>query len=375
MSDAVGQAASPAAPRFGFNNFDLLRLLAAVQVLVFHSARHLELELPEWMNVFERFPGVPVFFVISGYLVSASYERSGNLTLYLQNRFLRIFPGLWACLAATVVVASAFGFNFLRPSALTWFVAQMVGLIYTPGFLDSFGFGSYNGSLWTIPVELQFYCVVPFVYLLAHRTRWRNLVFVLLFLAFVAIVLFTNYDISRSDQSTATKVFGYTFVPHFYMFLAGLLLQRAGAYRSAWIFNKGPLWVATYLSFSFLAPETVATKIALSLVMAVCTVSMAYTLPGVADKLLHRNDISYGVYIYHGLLLNVLVSLHWLHRIEYLLIVLAGACTLGYLSWVFVERPFLRKKKHTLKATEEIASPALAPPGEVLLGNLQPPQN
>src|SRR6202011_6269624 len=76
------------------NNFDLLRLLAALQVAVVHSigflkptryfARLMEAGL-------DRFPGVPIFFVISGVLISKSYERSDSLRDYIRNRCLRIF--------------------------------------------------------------------------------------------------------------------------------------------------------------------------------------------------------------------------------------------------------------------------------------------
>src|SRR5689334_19790981 len=91
------------------NNFDLLRILAATQVLVVHSARHLGLAKPPWWWLLEAFPGVPIFFAISGFLIAASYERSSTLRNYARNRFLRICPGLWCCVLATIPVAMFFG--------------------------------------------------------------------------------------------------------------------------------------------------------------------------------------------------------------------------------------------------------------------------
>src|SRR4030088_1254426 len=81
------------------NNFDLLRLLAALQVAVVHSLGFLK---PGYLASLLggglcRFPGVPIFFVISGILISKSYEQSDSLRVYLRNRCLRIFPGLWVC--------------------------------------------------------------------------------------------------------------------------------------------------------------------------------------------------------------------------------------------------------------------------------------
>lgn len=61
------------------NNFDLIRLAAASQVMVIHSIHNLGIETSRALEMLEFalsfFPGVPIFFVISGYLVSASYER------------------------------------------------------------------------------------------------------------------------------------------------------------------------------------------------------------------------------------------------------------------------------------------------------------
>ena len=83
---------------FKLNNFDLLRIFAASQVLVCHTALHLHVFAPQWlMKLIYAFPGVPIFFVISGFLISLSYERSSGLKSYCRNRVLRIYPGLQLC--------------------------------------------------------------------------------------------------------------------------------------------------------------------------------------------------------------------------------------------------------------------------------------
>jgi peptidoglycan/LPS O-acetylase OafA/YrhL len=63
---------------------------------------------------------------------------------------------------------------------------------------------------------------------------------------------------------------------------------------------------------------------------------------------LRGNDISYGIYIYHGLILTVIMQEHWVRRIN-LFEVIVLSYTLGCLSWLFVERPFIRMKKKTIK--------------------------
>jgi peptidoglycan/LPS O-acetylase OafA/YrhL len=342
---------SPIRP-FAVNNFDLLRILAATQVLFFHSAQDLQIETPSWASPFLYFPGVPIFFVISGYLVSASYERSDDLWSYLKKRVLRIFPGLWACLALTVIVASAFGFNVLQISGLVWFVAQVAGVIYTPRVLADFGAGSYNGSLWTIPIELQFYCALPLVYAIARPAKSSNFGFFALLVIFTILACVIGWylpGMGLASESLTEKLVRYSFLPNFFLFLAGVVLQRVGAYRSQLIFGMGFRWVAAYLLFCYLVPESGVSLVVSRLVLAVCVISLAYTLPGVAAKLLHGNDISYGVYIYHGLILNIMISLHLLHEPKYLAVVLVTAYLAGYLSWIGVERRFLRKKRQRLR--------------------------
>ena len=81
------------------NNFDLIRLLAAAQVVFVHAVGHTPVleSHPPWLrgllDVVVMFPGVAVFFVISGFLVPRSYERLRDRPgTYFMHRALRIYP-------------------------------------------------------------------------------------------------------------------------------------------------------------------------------------------------------------------------------------------------------------------------------------------
>jgi peptidoglycan/LPS O-acetylase OafA/YrhL len=336
---------------FKVNNFDLLRILAALQVVYFHSIAHLGIRpgpLDRWI---ELFPGVPVFFALSGYLISASFERSRDLRSYVRNRLLRILPALYCVVIVTVVVAACFGVDFRTPRAVVWFVAQLAGLIYTPGFLRSFGFGSYNGALWTIPIELQFYLVLPILYATAPRRRltaWLAGAFAVFAVVAYVYALRTPPMAEVAAEPIAHKLFRYSFLPHIFLFLTGVLLQRGKAHASRWIAGKGLWWLAAYVASTFLPLPNAVGYVFGKVLMAVTVISLAFTARTLARRVLRGNDISYGVYIYHGLVINILLELGCRERPVWLPVVFALTLVLGYVSWVFVERPFLRRKKNSL---------------------------
>lgn len=337
---------------FSLNNFDLLRIFAASQVMISHSAFHLSVGLPSWRSLIYAFPGVPIFFVISGFLISASYERSLNLKNYARNRLLRIYPALWCCVLVTIPVAMLFGMDFANRQAPFWALGQLLGVIYTPQFLKNFGIGSYNGSLWTIPVELQFYLLLPVLYWLICKTKNHSLFLWLTWFAFLSIAFILNFVFFPSGIIETVpmlkELIEVCFFPYFYLFLTGVLLQRLNVYKSKCVAGKGLYWMIGYLALYYIIPSSVATQIAVKIVLAITVVSVAYTKPGISYKVLRGNDISYGVYIYHGLMMNIFISMGLKGRAEYLILLFCIVYSLGYLSWIIIERPFLRRKKQTI---------------------------
>ncbi len=333
---------------FKINNFDLLRLIAATQVILDHSIHHLNIPISTLgTNILYLFPGVKVFFVISGYLISASYERNNNLKDYFRNRALRIYPGLWACVIVSIIVISITGVSFLNRETLAWLPAQFVGIIYTPHFLENYGFGSYNGSLWTIPLELQFYLLLPICYKLISKHNLNKLFFILVA---IFIGLSCWYLLDRTS-SLAYKLVRYSFIPHFYVFLIGVIFQRLQLYKSRFIYNKGLYWFVGYVALNLLLVNhinPIVFTFSYTILLAFCLLSLAYTLPGLSKKLLRTNDISYGIYIYHGLILTVIVQEKWSVPV---IVVIVLSYIMGYLSWISIEKPFIQRKRKTIRAT------------------------
>lgn len=342
------------------NNFDIIRLCAAIQVLFFHGVRHLEiawLEDLHFSKIISFFPGVPIFFVLSGFLVSASFERSENVLDYATKRALRIYPGLWVCfffsVSSVLLLAPELLLNASLTQFLAWCVAQLsIFQYYNPEFLRPYGVGALNGSLWTIPVELQFYLALPFVYkACSSKQKLNNAKLFGTLVTFLLInQVFFNLP-ERHHSALWFKLIECSMLPHFWLFLVGVSVRRN--YESiSWLF-KGTLlyWLVAHAvmvgvasHFDFRTASN-APFPGVALTLAGTTFSFAFTGRSLADKTLHGNDISYGVYIYHMIIANAFIALGLIGRSEYLALLFISTVCVAYLSWRFVESPCLQLKK------------------------------
>ena len=351
------------------NNFDLLRLFAATQVMLVHVLEHLHLGGERVVALLGHVPGVPIFFVISGFLISASYERAPNLKNYARNRLLRIYPALWVCLIVSLlIILFAADVAFTARQMGVWLAAQAtVAQFYNPDFLRGFGVGVMNGSLWTISVELQFYVVLPLFYLLTRRwSRWRDGILLAGLIAGAILNLeLYNFITAHGDDSPYRLYlkFAQILLPmHLYLFLAGMLLQRNYRKLSALLRNKALVWLALYAVAVLIVGElggvTSGNRLhpLLALMLAGTVVSFADTLPTLAGRLL-RGDISYGIYIYHMPILNLFLSWQWTGEIRYGILAAAVTYLAALASWMLVEKPALSLKKHSLHTV----TPSVAP--------------
>jgi peptidoglycan/LPS O-acetylase OafA/YrhL len=353
------------------NNFDLIRLLAAAQVAVVHTMSAFKMygiHATAFNLGVRMFPGVPIFFVISGFLISKSYERSTSLRDYYRNRCLRIFPALWVCLVASLGVILIAGVSVLGPVSsrawLGWWAAQMsLYQQFGPDFLKPVGLGSLNGSLWTIPVEIEFYLLLPLIYAVFQLRKRRGDVALLALLA-GSIALHWYYcrpSLYPDPPSVLPGPPDHTFlvetvVPYLWMFLVGVLMQRHWTVLRGFLAGRAHWWLLGYLLICvatkrlhmYVGSADISPLFLLPL--AGLVLSCAVTRPTLSDRLLRDNDISYGTYIYHVLVLNALLVLGVEGRFLSALAALGISFGLGAASWWCVERPFLRHKRKSLRA-------------------------
>tara|TARA_Y100000748_G_scaffold210713_1_gene176686 strand:+ start:75 stop:437 length:363 start_codon:yes stop_codon:yes gene_type:complete len=75
--------------------------------------------------------------------------------------------------------------------------------------------------------------------------------------------------------------------------------------------------------------------------------SFGYSNPELSDSILKRNDISYGIYIYHMLVFNVLILLG-IESVAGFMLGVPVTIILATISWTLIEKPILRKRKNYL---------------------------
>lgn len=336
------------------NNFNHIRLAAATQVLLVHAINHFNCESPI-ANVFRLFPGVPIFFFISGYLIYQSFDRMKvrRLTDFYRNRFLRIYPGLFVCVivsVASVYLAGFFTTNPVAPRKIgLWIVAQTTAFqFYNPEFMRGYGVGVLNGALWTISVELQFYLLVPILnWLLAEKVK----TYILLGIVSVGVNLFIRTSLRW--ESLPMKLLYVSFLPWIYMFMCGFAAARWGKVKNALQQLGFPYLLGGYVASmlvlgSYKENASNAINVLSFVLLAALLLKLAWTplpLPRTVILFLQRADFSYGLYLYHMPIVNFLIATASYSFFPNLGILMACCVVAAACSWFLVERPALRFKR------------------------------
>jgi len=372
-----------------FPGFDGLRALAALMVLATHVwlASSYRGFGSSWLTQLDV--GVPVFFVISGFLlyrpfVAATFaERPQQSTVgFWKRRALRIFPAYWACL----VVVTLWFDNGTHPidSVKAFLTHAFLLQIYTHDRV----IGGPVQQSWTLAVEVAFYAFLP-VYALAirriRRPRWSPVAVELAGIATLYLVS-VGYRLFLLSQHLTPAEYSHErlFLPGF---LDTLSLGMGLAVVSAWLTRDGrrpvaPRWLAAAAWVSALACYAVLARVlglgllatdarspgqflseqcfrglfALALVLPAV---FAARRPGAIGRFLSARVmvalglISYGIYLWHEAAIDAF--LQWRHLFLFQpqiwqlgAFVVATTLLVATVSYHAIEKPAMRLRSRTL---------------------------
>ncbi len=331
------------------NNFGLLRLLFATLVIVSHSFELIDGNRTRepltlvfgTMSVAEV--AVAGFFIVSGYLVTQSYDNSASTLTYMFKRILRIYPAFIAASVFCVfLVGPLAGADLTTVSINGWatILFRMLAL-QTPRLPDVFvgqPYPSLDGSMWTIIYEFRCYLVVALLGCLGLIKR--SLVLPLTILLWIGAVATTDDWPRLSHEGPLGN-------PHETLRLTAMFLTGASffLYRTRIPYrNELAALAALGLAVGMTNGLTASPAVAIFggyLPFWFAFWPSASRLNAVNSK----TDVSYGIYLYAWPLQMLLIRyIAGISPGAVIVLTTIAAGLLAYLSWRFIERPALSLK-------------------------------
>jgi peptidoglycan/LPS O-acetylase OafA/YrhL len=325
------------------NNLDLLRLILATSVVFLHM-KHLSGsdQLFTWFGHLDWLSSraVPAFFIVSGFLIFMSFDKNSNVRAYTKARLLRLYPAFFIliilCLfigflnadgrpdfwdgALKYVVSNLLFLNFLQPTLPYLFTENEINVV--------------NGALWTLKIEVMFYILVPFLFYAFKKYNQKLTLSILFFSSIIYIYLLqiieSNLGIdlpkALSNQlpsfmhyfafGIAMYLYYQAFMKYIYqLLLASLILILLGVEYAE------PIFIGMLILLLFISTKTI----------------ISFRKFG---------DISYGVYIFHFPIIQIVASHIGFERnpLGMSLLVLLMTFTLSFASWHLLENKMIRLK-------------------------------
>lgn len=332
--------------RSGSNSFDLIRLVAALMVLVSHSY---PLAASPAGEPFQRYLkhdnggslAVAIFFVISGFLVTRSVlERETNR--YVLARCARLLPALWVVtiLEVTVVgmvcttlpIGEYLQAHQTREHLYNVFVFPIRSVL--PGVFADHPNRLVNGSMWTIPVEVACYRALPFLALAGALRKY--VVLALPVIAFLALwyVVRDGHGSPKPGPYTIQGVPTYPGLRYIVFFVIGCAMW---VHRDDIPLNGGMAFVCVAVLYAGTMGEAKPWLLYLTLPYLVMYAGLAH--PVLTSLRESVGDLSYGVYLYAFPVQQMLVWRLGVGIGPVTLMLLAAPIALGlaFLSWHLVE--------------------------------------
>ena len=317
-----------------------LRAVAVLLVITFHFLSFNSLTESSAFDINGGYVGVDIFFVISGFLMTAIIVRGINnnnfkLLDFWKRRAKRICPALFTAVALTylitylllVNVKDFYEFNKEALLALT-FVSNF-RFAFSDGYFDV---GSMNKILlhtWSLSVEWQFYLFYPIILLVVSKIQ-RNLikpVVVTLFVISVALSLYYSQDNSYFLLHTRA----WELLAGGIVYLFPLNKLQLLSYKKKLLIEIVGLILIVSILFRTDSKIWSTLVVLPSVLGAMLVIATNNEKSILSNKLMqYLGDISYSLYIYHWIVLSIFSRINLINNTIVGIIVIGVLAILSY---------------------------------------------
>jgi peptidoglycan/LPS O-acetylase OafA/YrhL len=353
-----------------FHTFDALRFFAFFKVFLLH----LPIAAFPWFNFLKRGGGIGVmfFFVLSGFLITyiicEEKQRNGQLNLknFFVRRILRIWPLYYLMVA--VAYATPYLLSVLHMSASQEGYEPNIwaSLLFAENYKMMLEGTHANASplsvMWSLCIEEHFYIVWGVVLYYLRLKDLPKLLCAFILLGLVCRVVYVQYNIPTSDLFTNIDLFAYGAIPAYILVNdPGKLERMVAGISKIWKYSFIGLLLAAVTLCSQLNSDA-AYVLPTSLLGILFAVLIAVIVPWqgglrISDSnVLSRLGIyTYGLYMYHTLVINLLKQLFIKGEYDLgkpaIAIAFGGGALLlsvlcSVLSYQLFEKQFLKLKKY-----------------------------
>lgn len=341
---------SPVKLRDGHDNFFTpLRILMAVMVLIGHALMLHSGDTGDEPRLFFHYTpsyiAVNMFFIASGFLVTKSILYRGDIKEYAAARVLRIFPALLVHVLIVAFIIGALMTSLSLPQYLTHSQVLMqpfkvLSFVDTemvlPGVFENNPDQLASATLWTLRYEVLAYIGTAILFAFGMlRKPWMIAgQFVLCATAYSAAIQFGFMEsLPETGKSLLRFGIAYSLGAAFYAYQDRIKLY--------WPLIP-VLFIAAAVNHKFGDIELM-----LDIALGYTLFWLAYVKCAPLERLQNTTDISYGIYIYHWVVLQTLFALMpMIHTAVLAFSALIISIALSHLSWMWIEKPALSLKKH-----------------------------
>ena len=342
MEPSTTNLRSPSPESGRILELDALRGLAALAVVFFHfTTRYEELfghshALPFEFSLGDY--GVNLFFMLSGFVILMTLERTPGGLKFAWGRFTRLYPAYWAAVLFTFVVVTVFGLAGQEVSLQD----AVLNLTMVQSLL---GVPHVDGAYWSLQAELIFYCNMLLVYRLG-AFRWPTAT-TAIWVSLAAFVVATQKLCEVVSPSTAemlSKIATISSLKYIGMFGLGILIYDGRRRTDGKLVRS--LAAGCCLAAIALRSGTEAMWIDASLAL-VLWLAVNDRLPWLSARwLTFLGAISYTLYLIHqnvGYIVIMYLEKNGVHPVAAIMIAFGVALALAIALRHFVERPSLAR--------------------------------